>query len=267
MASSPDVDANLIEAERLIGEAVEQGAELIVLPENFALMGMTEFDKLEHVETQGVGKIQQFLAQTAKDHSIWIVGGTIPIKASVERKVRATCLVFDAVGACVARYDKIHLFDVHVPGTEEQYRESDTIEAGQDLTVFDTPFGRMGLAVCYDLRFPEMFRRMQLAGAELIVIPSAFTANTGAAHWEVLIRARAIENLCHVVAADQGGFHENGRQTWGQSMIVDAWGRILAEIPCGSGIAVAALDPDALLRVRTTFPVLEHRRFKCKQTQ
>ncbi|MGH8474548.1 MAG: carbon-nitrogen hydrolase family protein [Methylococcales bacterium] len=263
MASSPHVDANLIEAERLIAEASQAGAELLVLPENFALMGMTAFDKLEQCESDGEGVIQQFLAEMARRHAVWIVGGTIPIEASAAGKVRATCLVYDAAGKRVARYDKIHLFDVDVPGTDEQYRESDTIEPGTRVSVFETPFGRLGLGICYDLRFPEMFRRMASAGVDLIALPAAFTANTGAAHWEVLVRARAIENLCYVVAANQGGFHMNGRQTWGRSMIVDPWGKVLAEKTSGSGVALAAIDPESLVRVRGSFPVLKHRRLEC----
>ncbi|MGH8547573.1 MAG: carbon-nitrogen hydrolase family protein, partial [Methylococcales bacterium] len=218
MASSPNLEANLIEAERLIRAASGAGAELLVLPENFALMGMTEFDKLDHGEIDGEGVIQKFLAEMALRYAVWIVGGTIPIKSSVPRKVRASCLVFDDEGTRVARYDKIHLFDVNVPGTDERYRESDTIEAGTRPLVLDTPFGRLGLAVCYDLRFPELFRKMLSGGVELIAIPSAFTAKTGLAHWEILVRARAVENLCYVIAPNQGGFHLNGRQTYGRSM-------------------------------------------------
>ncbi|MGR9108820.1 MAG: carbon-nitrogen hydrolase family protein [Gammaproteobacteria bacterium] len=264
MASSPDVKANLIEAERLICAACDAGAGLLVLPENFALMGMNEFDKLDHLEAEGDGVIQQFLAETARRHAVWIIGGTLPMKASVAGKVRAACLVFDDHGRRVARYDKIHLFDVAVPGTEEQYRESDTIEPGSEPLVVETPFGRLGLAVCYDLRFPELFRKMQAHGVDLIAIPSAFTAKTGNAHWEVLVRARAIENLCYVIAANQGGFHGNGRETYGRTMIVDPWGGILAEKPSGPGFAIAGIDPEMLLRVRSSFPVLEHRRFECR---
>ncbi|MCI0666700.1 MAG: carbon-nitrogen hydrolase family protein [Methylococcaceae bacterium] len=264
MASSPNLEANLIEAERLIRAAAEAGAELLVLPENFALMGLTEFDKLDHGETDGDGVIQKFLAQLARRFSVWIVGGTIPIKASVARKVRAACLVFDDRGTRVARYDKIHLFDVKVPGTDEQYRESDTIEAGRQPLVVDTPFGRLGLAICYDLRFPELFRTMLADGVDLIAIPSAFTAKTGLAHWEVLVRARAVENLCYVIAPNQGGFHLNGRQTYGRSMIVDPWGRVVAEMASGPGSVTAEIDPEMLARVRGSFPVLEHRRLVCR---
>ncbi len=264
MVSSANVDANLIEAERLIGAASDEGAELLVLPENFALMGMTEFDKLEQFESDGEGVIQRFLAGMARRHSVWIVGGTIPMQASVSGKVRASCLVFDASGTRLARYDKIHLFDVQVPETDEQYRESDTIEAGTELSVSETPFGRLGLAICYDLRFPELFRNMLSGGVDLIALPSAFTAKTGAAHWEVLVRARAIENLCYVIAANQGGVHINRRQTWGRSMIVDPWGKLLAKKTSGAGVAIADIDPESLVRVRGSFPVLEHRRLECR---
>ncbi len=264
MASSPYVDANLIEAERLIGAASDAGAELLVLPENFALMGMTEFDKLDHIEADGEGVIQEFLAGMARRYSVWIVGGTIPLAASVPRKASASCLLFDDTGSRVARYDKIHLFDVEVPETDERYRESDTIEAGTQPLVVDTPFGRLGLAICYDLRFPELFRTMLSCGVDLIAVPSAFTAKTGAAHWELLVRARAVENLCYVIAAGQGGFHMNGRQTHGRSMIVDPWGKVLGAKETGPGFVVAEIDPELLARIRGGFPVLKHRRLECR---
>jgi nitrilase len=263
MASGPDVEANLLEAGRLIGAAAEAGAGLAVLPENFALMGRTEFDKLDCMEDVGDGMIQQFLADTARRHSVWIVGGTLPMVASVSGKIRASCLVFDDQGQQVARYDKMHLFDVDVPGTDEQYRESDTVEAGAEPVALDTPFGRLGLAVCYDLRFPELFRRMLSSGVEIIVLPAAFTEKTGAAHWEVLVRARAVENLCYVVAAAQGGFHVNGRQTHGRSMIVDPWGKVLDKKDTGPGYALARIDLQLLNRLRSSFPVLDHRLLEC----
>jgi len=263
MASSPNVDANLIEAGRLIREAADAGAGLVVLPENFALMGMTEFDKLEHIEQEGEGVIQNFLMQSAKKESVWIVGGTVPLAAHSENKIRATCLVYNDQGEQVARYDKIHLFDVDVPGTDEQYRESDTIEAGNKPRVLDTPFGRLGIAICYDLRFPELIRWMLGQGVDIIAIPAAFTAETGAAHWELLVRARAVENLCYVVAANQGGFHVNGRKTFGHSMIVDPWGTILAKRSTGAGVVCADVDQNQLERVWGSFPALQHRRLVC----
>lgn len=264
MASSPNVDANLAEARRLIEDASAQGAKLIVLPENFAIMGMTEFDKLDHSEIEGEGPIQEFLSGLAKRYSVWLVAGTIPLHANAPNKIRASCLVYEASGRRAARYDKIHLFDVDVPGTDEQYRESDTIEPGSSgAMVFDTPFGKLGLAVCYDLRFPELFRQMLDHGVDIIALPAAFTQETGAAHWEVLVRARAVENLCYVIAANQGGFHVNGRQTFGHSMVVDPWGTVLAKRSTGAGIVVADIDPAMLGKVRGSFPVLEHRRLSC----
>ncbi len=263
MASGPDVEANLLEAGRLIGAVAEAGAGLVVLPENFALMGRTEFDKLDCMENVGNGMIQQFLADSARRNSVWIVGGTLPIVASVSGKIRASCLVFDDQGQQVARYDKMHLFDVDVPGTDEQYRESDTIEAGTEPVVLNTPFGRLGIAVCYDLRFPELFRRMLSSGVEIIVLPAAFTEKTGAAHWDVLVRARAVENLCYVVAAAQGGFHVNGRQTHGRSMIVDPWGKVLDKKDTGPGYVLARIDLQLLNRLRSSFPVLDHRLLAC----
>ena len=263
MASSPYVGANLIEAERLINEAVEGGAKLIVLPENFALMGETELDKLSHKEIDGSGQIQDFLARTAARRGVWIIGGTMPMVAEDGNKVRAACLVYNDRGERVARYDKIHLFDVSVPGTEERYRESDTIEAGTRSVLVDTPCGKVGLSVCYDLRFPELFRNMLNEGMEVLVVPSAFTAETGAAHWELLVRARAVENLCYVIAPNQGGFHVNGRKTYGNSMIVDPWGKVLARLATGSGVASADIDRDLLEKVRSGFPATTHRRIFC----
>lgn len=264
MVSSPNVEANLIEAERLIGVASDTGVGLVVLPENFALMGMTEFDKLEHIENDGDGVIQNLLADAARRYSVWVVGGTMPMMASVPGKIRSSCLVFDDRGQRVARYDKIHLFDVDVPGTDEQYRESDTIEAGTEPIVLNTPFGRLGLAICYDLRFPELFRKMASGGVDIVALPAAFTAKTGIAHWEILVRARAVENLCYVVAANQGGFHLSGRQTYGRSMIVDPWGAVLGEKTSGPGYVSATIDPELLARVRGSFPVLEHRQLACR---
>jgi len=263
MASSPNVSANLIEAGRLIEKAAAQGASLVVLPENFALMGKAETDKLELAEAEGSGPIQEFLARTAERHKLWLVGGTMPIRAS-KGKVHASSLVFNDRGEQVGRYDKIHLFDVNVPGTEEQYRESHTIEPGEQVLVLDTPFGRLGVAVCYDLRFPELFRQMLDMRMDIFAVPSAFTAQTGAAHWEILVRARAVENLCYAIASDQGGFHVNGRETYGHSMIVDPWGKVMASLPSGSGIVSAEIDLERLEKVRVAFPALEHRRMHCR---
>lgn len=264
MASSPSVKANLLEADKLIAEAAKAGAKLVALPENFAIMGVDEFDKNKQKEPDGQGPIQDFLSAAAKKHEVWIVGGTIPLVGDNDNKVRASCLVYNDAGERVARYDKIHLFDVSVPSTGEQYHESNSIEAGGAPLVIDTPFGKLGVAVCYDLRFPELFREMGDLGMEILVIPAAFTAETGAAHWEVLLRARAIENLCYVIAPNQGGFHLNGRKTFGHSMIIDPWGIVLDCYKTGGGFVSANIDRERLEKVRTSFPVLKHRRFFCK---
>jgi predicted amidohydrolase len=263
MASSPNVGANLIEAERLIEKAAAQGARLVVLPENFALMGNSETDKLEIAEDDGAGPIQDFLARTAERFRIWLVGGTMPIRGNGGR-VRAACLVYDDQGRRVGRYDKIHLFDVSVPGSEETYRESATIEPGEQALVLETPFGRLGLTVCYDIRFPELYRQMAATGMDILVVPSAFTARTGAAHWEILVRARSVENLCYTIAANQGGFHINGRETYGHSMIVDPWGVVLGSLAQGAGVVTAEFDRDRLEKVRAAFPALEHRKLCCQ---
>jgi len=265
MASSPNINSNLLEAERLIADAAAGGAKLVALPENFALMGQDEFDKIKQKEQDGSGLIQDFLMRTAEKHSVWIVAGTIPIAdPNNENKVMAACLIYDDQGQRIARYDKIHLFDVQVPGTDEVYRESDSIAMGHDPLVLNTPFGKLGIAVCYDLRFPEHFRLMQELGAEVFIIPSAFTEKTGAAHWELLLRARAVENLCYVIAPNQGGFHVNGRQTYGHSMIIDPWGTVLDCHKSNAGFASADLDLARLHKTRESFPVLQHRQIMCK---
>lgn len=264
MASSPNIGANLLEADKLIAEAAKKGAKLVALPENFAIMGLDEFDKVKEKEQDGSGVIQDFLANTAKKHGVWIVGGTVPLVADDENKIRAACLLYNDKGERIARYDKTHLFDVSVPDTNEKYFESNSIEAGQDSVIVETPFGKLGLAVCYDLRFPEFFRSMVRKGVEIIIAPSAFTAETGAAHWEVLLRARAIENLCYVIAPNQGGFHVNGRKTYGHSMIIDPWGVILGCHKTGAGVVCADIDNERLEKVRANFPVLEHRRLFCE---
>ncbi len=263
MASGPNVSANLLEADRLIGKAVDGGASLVVLPENFALMGMTEHDKVRARETDGAGPIQEFLSEQAARHGIWLVGGAIPIAVDEADKVNASCLLYNDKGERVARYDKIHLFDVTLSENGENYTESETIVPGNEVVVVDTPFGKLGLAVCYDLRFPELFRRMLQEGVEIIALPSAFTAITGKAHWESLIRARAIENLCFVIASAQGGYHANGRETHGDSMIVDPWGVVLDRLPRGSGVVVADIDLERQRDIRRNFPALEHRKIPC----
>lgn len=255
MASGPTVSANLSEAERLIEIAAEQGAKLVALPEYFAIMGLRDTDKVAVREKEGHGPIQKFLSKMAKKHGIWLVGGSIPLEATVPEKVRNTCLVFDDKGKQVARYDKIHLFGLDLGN--ESYHEENTIEPGDTVVVIDTPFGKLGLGVCYDLRFPELFRAMKQV--DLIVLPSAFTDTTGKAHWESLIRARAIENLCYVLAPAQGGYHLSGRETHGNSMIVDPWGVILDRLPRGSGIVMASMNLGYQASLRKSLPALKHR--------
>ena len=264
MASGPNVGANLLEAERLINQAVRQEAGLVVLPENFAIMGKSERDKIDVREVEGDGPIQEFLAEQARRHGIWLVGGTVPLAASDPGKIRAACMVYDDTGQQVARYDKIHLFDVDLVDSGEQYTESETIEPGDRVVVLDSPLGRIGLAVCYDLRFPELFRQQLDAGMEVLVLPAAFTDITGRAHWEVLVRARAIENLCYVVAAGQGGYHLNGRETHGHTMIVDPWAIILNSLARGPGVVSATIDLGRLESARRNFPSIEHRRLRCE---
>jgi nitrilase len=261
MTSTADVARNLADSWRLLREAREQGAVVATLPENFAFMGRAETDKLAVAEAFGAGPIQQFLATAARELGLWIVAGTLPIRTTDGRRVAAACLVFAADGIVQARYDKIHLFDVSIPGREERYLESSSVQPGTAPVCVDTPAGRLGLAVCYDMRFPELFRELARDGAEWVCLPSAFTAPTGRAHWEVLLRARAIENLVHVVAPAQSGFHENGRETYGDSLIVDCWGRVLQRLPRGTGVVSAELDLVCQREVRHNFPALEHRRF------
>ncbi len=255
MVSGPDVAQNLRDAERLVSEATARGAQLVALPEYFPLISGVETDKLRAREKEGEGPLQDFLRETAARHKVWLVGGSIPLEASVPDKVRNACLVFDDAGRCVARYDKIHLFGFQ-RGTE-QYNESHTIEAGGDIVVFDSPVGRVGLSICYDLRFPELYRAM--GPVDLLVVPAAFTHTTGQAHWELLLRARAVENLCYVLASAQGGTHPSGRRTWGDSMVVDPWGKVLERLPMGQGVVVADMDPALIAELRGNLPALQHR--------
>ena len=254
MVSSPRVQENLQVAAGLIAEAAAQGAGLVALPEYFPIMGR-DTDKFAAREHDGQGPIQDFLAETASRHGIWVVGGSIPLHASVDDKVLNTCLVFDPQGKRVARYDKIHLFGFQ--RGKERYNESATIEAGNRPVAFETPFGRVGLSICYDLRFPELFRA--LGEVDLLVLPAAFTEVTGRAHWEILLRARAIENQCYVLAAAQGGVHENRRETHGNSMLIDPWGEVLARRDKGAGVIVGELDHARLAEVRGDLPALRHR--------
>lgn len=259
MASSPNVSANLLEAERLISEAAESGAGLVVLPENFAFKGEHDRDMLTLCEDDD-GPLQGFLGQMAQRYGVWLVGGSIPMRAKQGGKVRAACLIMDNEGNQVARYDKIHLFDVHLVETDERYVESNTIEPGEELVTVETPFGVLGIAVCYDLRFPELFRKLMEKGAEIFAVPASFTAMTGKAHWETLVRARAIENLAFVVAAAQGGYHLNGRETHGHSMIVDPWGTVLTQVPRGTGFVNVEIDREYQQTIRRTFPTIDHLR-------
>jgi len=264
MASGPQPQANLLEAKRLLQEAADKGARLAVLPENFAFMGMREPDILEIAEIpDGKGPLQAFLAEQARRLGIWIVGGTVPLATEAGGRVRSACLVYDDQGQQVARYDKIHLFDVCLPDSTEAYTESSVFERGDAVVALDTPVGRMGLAVCYDLRFPELFRALLDQGVEWVALPAAFTAQTGQAHWEVLLRARAIENQFYMLSAAQGGFHVNGRETWGHSALVDPWGRVVQQLGRNPGVLLAELDHAQVERIRSVFPAVSHRRLPC----
>jgi nitrilase len=255
MVSAPAVETNLAAADALIAEAAAQGAGLVVLPEWFCLMGRGERDKLAIREADGDGPIQSFLARAAARHRAWVIAGTVPLLADDPEKVRNSSLVYDAAGRRVARYDKIHLFDF--TGEDERYRESNTIEPGSAPVALDSPFGRIALSICYDVRFPELYRR--LAPMDLITVPSAFTATTGAAHWDVLVRARAVENLAWVIAPAQGGEHPNGRRTHGHTMVVDPWGKVVASLARGPGVVVAEIDPSYQAHARASLPALSHR--------
>lgn len=255
MVSTPVVAENLDAAAKLIAQAAEQGARLVALPEYFCILGMRDTDKVAAREKDGAGPIQDFLAQTAKRHGVWIVGGSVPLESADPGKVRNSCLVYDDQGRRVARYDKIHLFGLELGA--ERFDEGRTIEAGTTPCAIDSPFGRIALSVCYDVRFPELYRA--LAPMDIILVPSAFTATTGRAHWETLLRARAIENLAWVLAPAQGGTHPNGRQTHGHSLVVDPWGKVVAERPTGAGVVVADIDPGFLAHMRRSLPALTHR--------
>ena len=271
MVSKPDVDTNLAAAAALIQQAANQGAELVLLPEVFAVLEggpMRQFGELEGE----AGKLQNFLATTAQQHGIVLVGGTIPLISRPhttaadadhlvsDGRVRAACLVFGPDGKQLARYDKIHLFDVMVNDQQSEYSESRSYEPGTELVLADTPAGKLGLSVCYDMRFPEMYRQLFQQGAQIFTVPAAFTKVTGAAHWESLLRARAIENQCYLIAAGQGGRHSATRETWGQSMIIDPWGTVLDQLAIGEGVVLADVDLDYLADVRTRMPIAEHMR-------
>ena len=260
MASGPVVASNLNEAERLIEVAVNQGAKLVVLPEYFAIMGLKDTDKVLVREQKGQGPIQEFLSKIAKKHKVWLIGGSVPLESNQANKVRNSCLVYNDKGIQVARYDKIHLFGLDLG--DEQYVEAKTIEAGDAVVVVDTPFGKIGLSICYDLRFPELYRAM--GEVDILVVPSAFTETTGKAHWESLVRTRAIENLCYMIAPAQGGYHLSGRETHGNSMIVDPWGIILDRLPRGSGVVLASINKQYQTSLRKSLPALTHRVIYCE---
>jgi nitrilase len=265
MTSGPEVGPNLETAGRLIAEAAAQGARLVALPEYFPFIGASDearFAAREMFDGDAAsGPIQHFLSSAAKRHGVWIVGGSLPLDCGDPAKLLNSCLVFDDQGQRVARYDKIHLF-AFKKGAEE-YNEARTIQAGNGVVAFDSPFGRIGLGICYDLRFPELFRQAGLSGdnpkpIDLFILPAAFTETTGKAHWEVLLRARAIENLCYVMAPAQGGRHPTGRMTHGNTMIIDPWGEILSRLDKEAGVIVADMDLDRIAKVRSNLPALGH---------
>ena len=263
MVSTPEVERNLTEAENLIGQAAAEGAEFALLPEYFSIMGNEDTDKLQYQEPLGNGPLQSFLASQAKQHGLWLMGGTIPLESGDKNHVLSGCLLFNPGGECVATYKKIHLFDVNVDSkTGESYQESNTIMPGNDIVVAETPFGNIGMSVCYDLRFPELYRRMLDKNISIITVPSAFTETTGRRHWEILLRTRAVENLCYVIASNQGGQNTETRMTWGHSMIVDPWGDILSRMEKGPGVVCADIDPARVQEIRRNFPAIEHRKFK-----
>jgi nitrilase len=256
MVSTPNVDENMATCARLLAAAAATGARLVTLPEYWPIMGMKDTDKVAHAEQPGAGPIQEFMAASAREHGVWLIGGTLPMVSQEAGKVLNTTLVYDPQGKLASRYDKVHLFGFTKGG--ESYNESATIVPGQAVGSFDAPFGRVGLSVCYDLRFPELYRAM--GECALIVVPAAFTHTTGMAHWEVLLRARAIENQCYVLASAQGGVHANGRRTFGHSMLIDPWGEVKAVLREGEGVVSGEIDAAVLASVRESLPALRHRK-------
>jgi len=254
MCSSASVDDNLTTAAQLIQKAATNGAQLAVLPEMFSIIGKDPTDSLLYKEPFGCGKMQNFLAQTARDNNVWVVGGTIPIACEKGNKARAACLVFDNNGHLAGRYDKIHLFDA-VISKAESYKESDTMEPGNNAVVIETPFGKLGVAICFDLRFPELFTELTAKGAEFIAVPAAFTEKTGAAHWEILTRCRAIDSFCYIIGATQGGTHKNGRKTYGHAIVIDPWGQIMEEnTTTGNALIYADIPLEKVYAARNCIP-------------
>jgi predicted amidohydrolase len=260
MTSGHVVQDNLDVAGKLLREAKDLGADIACLPENFPFIGLKDADKLQVAEADGAGPIQEFLRTTARELKLWILGGTTVIKGDSATRVANASLLIDSDGKRVARYDKIHLFDVAIPGRDEQYLESTHVTPGREPVVADTPVGKLGLSVCYDMRFPELYRELVSRGAEWLAMPAAFTVPTGHAHWETLLRARAIENLCYVVAPAQTGTHPSGRETYGDTLIVDYWGQVLSRLAKGSGVITADIDLVKQTETRVRFPALDNRR-------
>ncbi len=256
MISTPVVADNIAAARRLVAQAAQQGATLVLLPEYWSIMGMNDSDKVAQAELPGTGPMQDAMAEMARSHRLWLIGGTLPLVAPEPGKVLNTTLVYNPQGECVSHYDKIHLFGF--TKGDESYDESRTIVRGNQVTTFDAPFGKVGLSICYDLRFPELYRAM--GECALIVVPAAFTYTTGQAHWEILLRARAIENQCYVLASGQGGTHPNGRRTWGHSMLIDPWGEVKAVLAEGEGVVIGDIEPSHLAQVRENLPALKHRK-------
>jgi deaminated glutathione amidase len=259
MTSGHIVAENLTAAAALLTEAKDAGADIACLPENFCFIGLKDADKLAVAEADGNGPVQQFLSDTARRLKMWILGGTIVLRGDTPARVANSSLLIDDAGKRVARYDKIHLFDVTIPGRNEQYRESSHVMPGREPVLADTPVGRLGLSVCYDMRFPELYRELVAQGAEWLAMPAAFTVPTGRAHWETLLRARAIENLCYVVAPAQSGTHSSGRETYGDSLIVDYWGQVLSRLAKGTGVITADIDLGKQAESRVRFPALANR--------
>ncbi len=262
MTSTREIAANLREAGRLVAEAAAQGAKLVVLPENFSFLGATDADRVAAIERSGDGPAQQFLAETAESLGLWIVCGTIPIRDAGDRASSRSLLV-GPDGQVAAHYDKIHLFDVDIPAggrAAERYSESATTLAGTRVVAANTPIARIGMSVCYDIRFPALFHRLSVLGTDVVVVPAAFTVPTGEVHWQPLLQARAIESLVYVVAAGPWGEHAGGRKTYGHSLILGPWGELLGELPAGPGVVCADLDMIRLAELRQRFPTVAHRR-------